>query len=324
MGGFEEAMGQGQLVFVPFNGFARMKVLTGEALSIEPKPSSHAQPARRAGLVYSTQHLMAKQLVARVCSIAENSRVLNLNHFTRVHVAIVVPPVTTLFNQTAQRLHQSGLLTDLGLECRLSSLQRACQAVITCDESADTRDKLLVLRERVRAQPATLLVLVFDQAQFYCSPRGLDLACFQELLDAANVVPIYVTAAPYLFQTNQSFIAPENEVYWEESRNETGTNLERMLLLTHTVQAVKNLAIFLSSNSAEHHLTTDTLLPYMGRTHTAGDAFARSSDVRYMLARCRVHAMSSAFTRVAAAPPARQRVWPSLHVVVVFSVQSRQ
>ena len=237
---FEEALGQGQLVFIPFNGFAHMKVLAGEAVTIDPKVSGNLYPARNAGVIFSTQHLMAKQLVSHVCSIAENSKTLDVNQFVRVDLAIVLPPVVTLVNQTVKRLHQSGLLTDLGLEGKVGSIQKASQFVITCDETEETRDKLGMLLDRVQNQPKTLFVLIFDQAQFYSNPKGLDLPYYEDFMEAPNVVPMFVTATPYLFQTNQSFIDPENEVYWTETRNEAGKALVSCIAGGATYKCVRS------------------------------------------------------------------------------------
>ncbi|KAJ7387532.1 hypothetical protein OS493_000863 [Desmophyllum pertusum] len=78
---FEEAMGQGQFVFVPFNGFARTKVMADEGCEIGTSVSSVHSPTSKTTL-FASQHLMAKQLLAQVCSIGENVNSLDLNSFT--------------------------------------------------------------------------------------------------------------------------------------------------------------------------------------------------------------------------------------------------
>ncbi|XP_078360674.1 GREB1-like protein isoform X2 [Oculina patagonica] len=220
---FEEAMGQGQLVFVPFNGFARTKVMTDEAARLEPRAAASSYPHQKQTL-FASQHLMAKQLLAQVCAIGENITSLDLNSFTAVSTAIIVPPLTTLFNQTTQRLCKCGLLAELDLECpdKAGLCKTAAKYVIKHSGMDETQEELLKLLEQVQSQPKVLFVVVFDQAQFFASPQGvLDLPYYKEFLEARNVIALFVTATPYLFQTNCSFIDPNNEVYWSDVRTET-------------------------------------------------------------------------------------------------------
>lgn len=221
---FEEAMGQGQLVFVPFNGFARTKVMVDEAARLEPRVSSASyQPQSQA--LFASQYLMAKQLLNQVCSIGENINSLDLNNFTAVSATIIVPPLTTLFNQTTQRLCNSGLLFELDLETadKAALFKTAAKYVIKHSGIEETQEQLLKLLEQVHSKPEVLFVIVFDQAQFFASPYGiLDFPYYNEFLDAHNVLVLFVTATPYLFQTNCSFIDPNNEVYWSDVRSETG------------------------------------------------------------------------------------------------------
>ena len=223
---FEEAMGQGQLVFVPFNGFARTKVMADEAARLEPRAPAATymyQPQTQA--LYASQHLMAKLLLNQVCTIGENINSLDLNSFTAVAATIIVPPLTTLFNQTTQRLCNSGLLFDLGLEAsdKTALFKTATKYVIKHSIMDETQEQLLHLLEQVQSKPEVLYVIVFDQAQFFANPCGiLDFPYYKEFLEAHNVIVLYVTATPYLFQTNCSFIDPNNEVYWSDVRSESG------------------------------------------------------------------------------------------------------
>lgn len=224
---YEEAMGHAQLIFIPFNGFARMKVMEEEVLKMEPKVTmtSFQHYGQKTNVVYSTQNQIAKQLVAQVCSIAENSNALDINKFIKIDLAVVVPPIATLFNQTIQKLANSGVLADLDLEegKESSGFEASFNYVIKHDDSDTTQEKLAKFLKKVQTQPSTLFILIFDQAQFYSSPRGvLDLPFYKEFLEASNVIPLFVTSAPYLFQTNCSFIDPENEVYWADSKSDSG------------------------------------------------------------------------------------------------------
>lgn len=223
---FEEAMGQGQLVFVPFNGFARTKVMADEAAGLEPRVAAattyhHIQNQT----LFASQHLMAKQLLTQVCNIGENKNALDLNCFTAVSATIIVPPLTSLYNQTTQRLCSSGLLSELDLESADKAVlfKTAAKYVIKHNTMEESQEQLLKLLEQVHSKPETLFVLVFDQAQFFASPYGiLDFPYYKEFLEAHNVVVLLVTATPYLFQTNCSFVDPNNEVYWSDVRSETG------------------------------------------------------------------------------------------------------
>lgn len=221
---FEEAMGQGQLVFVPFNGYARTKVMVDEAMKLEPRVASityhhHLQNQT----LFASQHLMAKQLLAQVCSIGENINSLDLNSFTAVSATIIVPPLTTLYNQTMHRLCISGLLFELDLETADKAVlsKTAAKYVIKHSTMDETQEQLLKLLEQVQSKPEVLFVIVFDQAQFFASPYGiLDFPFCKEFMEAHNVILLLVTATPYLFQTNCSFIDPNNEVYWSDVRSE--------------------------------------------------------------------------------------------------------
>ena len=223
---FEEAMGQGQLVFVPFNGYARTKVMVDEAMKLEPRVASityhhHLQNQT----LFASQHLMAKQLLAQVCSIGENINSLDLNSFTAVSATIIVPPLTTLYNQTMHRLCISGLLFELDLETADKAVlsKTAARYVIKHSTMDETQEQLLKLLEQVQSKPEVLFVIVFDQAQFFASPYGiLDFPFYKEFMEAHNVILLLVTATPYLFQTNCSFIDPNNEVYWSDVRSEAG------------------------------------------------------------------------------------------------------
>ena len=225
--GSYEAMSQGQLVFFPFNGFARMKVMADEAAAVEPRTvnSAFQHHDRTTQTLFASQHLMAKQLLAQVCSIGENLNALDLSSFTSVELAIIVPPLLTLCNQTTRRLWKSGLLSDLKLEStdEAASFNSASNYFIKIDGKDETRERLLKLHEKVQKYSTVLFVLILDQVQFYSSPQGvLDLPYYREFQEAHNVVMLFVTAVPYLFQTNCSFIDPNNEVYWLDIRSETG------------------------------------------------------------------------------------------------------
>lgn len=254
---FEEAMGQGQFVFVPFNGFARTKVMADEAARLEPRSPASTHPHQKQTL-FASQHLMAKQLLAQVCSIGENVNSLDLNSFTAVSTAIIVPPLTTLYNQTTQRLCNSGLLAELDLETadKAGLFKTAAKYVIRHSGMDETQEDLLKLLQQVQSEPKVLFVVVFDQAQFYASPQGvLDLPYYKEFLEARNVIALFVTATPYLFQTNCSFIDPNNEVYWSDVRAETGQYSYMYLTLSQST-ILKKISNFVLQNIQKTNSTT--------------------------------------------------------------------
>ncbi|EDO35176.1 predicted protein, partial [Nematostella vectensis] len=219
---YEEVMNQAQLVYIPFNGYARMKIHSSEALTLEPKiTQSSTHRLSKPFTVHAVQSTMAKQLVSQVCSIADNSNVLAISEFVNVDFTIMVPPITTLYNQTVQRVAHSGILAELELEPgdAASKFETAQNFVIKHDDCEETQEKLTSLLKKVHTQPSTLFVMVFDQSQFYCNPRGvLDLPYYKEFQESCNVIMLFVTSAPYLFQSNRSFIDPGNEVYWSDSK----------------------------------------------------------------------------------------------------------
>ena len=58
----------------------------------------------------------------------------------------------------------------------------------------------------------------------YSLPHGMPdvLPNLKEILGSTNVIPVFVTSVPYMFQTRKSFIDPDNEVYWTDSKQGTG------------------------------------------------------------------------------------------------------
>ena len=62
-----------------------------------------------------------------------------------------------------------------------------------------------------------LFVLVCDEAHRYFTPEvATSLPSFQELSRLPNTLIILVTPVPYMFETCQSRIRPDNEVFWSD------------------------------------------------------------------------------------------------------------
>ncbi len=118
------------------------------------------------------------------------------------------------------------ILVDLGLESEESTLDHSIgeKYVLTYSDWNTSIRKWDVFVKRTAKQTHTLFLLIFDQAQSYCLPQGMPdvLPSLKEVFESTNVIPVFVTAVPYMFHTRQSFIDPDNEVYWTDARNISG------------------------------------------------------------------------------------------------------
>ena len=62
-----------------------------------------------------------------------------------------------------------------------------------------------------------MFVLICDQAHRYFSPdTSSNVPYFQEISRLANVLVVLTTSVPYLLETCQSRIRPDNEVFWSD------------------------------------------------------------------------------------------------------------
>ncbi|KAL8182258.1 UNVERIFIED_CONTAM: GREB1-like protein [Gekko kuhli] len=113
--------------------------------------------------IYQPQLTVARKLLSQVCAIADSgNQSLDLGHFSKVDFIVVVPRSEVLVQQTIQRIRQSGVLVDLGLEENGAAYQRAEKYVVRLDNEIQT--KFEIFMKRVKQNPYTLFVLVHDNA----------------------------------------------------------------------------------------------------------------------------------------------------------------
>lgn len=217
---------RGNMVYVPFNAYSGMRISNTQAEEYSPTVAPMgAQPIHTKG-VFPNQAAMAQQLITQLRNVAENPEVLDLPSFLKVDLLIVVPPTVTLYYLTVKRLCESGILNFLDLETEDSSknIELGEKYVISY---SDWPESVKIWNEFVRkssTSPETLFLLIFDQAQRYSLPNGMPdvLPNLKEILGSTNVIPLFVTSVPYMFQTRKSFIDPDNEVYWTDSKQMPG------------------------------------------------------------------------------------------------------
>lgn len=217
---FQEA--RDNMVYVPFNGYAGMRLTHAQAQEWKPSVAPIAvQPPHTKG-VFANQAAMANQLLSQLRNIGENPDILDLESFHDLEILIVVPPTVPLYYLTVKRLCESGLLNYLGLEPEesLYKQQVAEKYVITYSDWTESVNKWTSFVKKVQHSKETLFLLIFDQAQRYSLPQGMPdvLPNLKEVFQSTNVIPVFVTSLPYIFQTRKSFIDPDNEVYWTDTR----------------------------------------------------------------------------------------------------------
>uniref|UniRef100_A0A2K6EFY5 GREB1 like retinoic acid receptor coactivator n=1 Tax=Propithecus coquereli TaxID=379532 RepID=A0A2K6EFY5_PROCO len=216
---------RGDSVVTPFNGDLNECVSPQEAAAMIPTQSLDLD--NETFQIYQPQLTVARKLLSQVCAIADSgSQSLDLGHFSKVDFIIIVPRSEVLVQQTLQRVRQSGVLVDLGLEENGTAHQRAEKYVVRLDNEIQT--KFEVFMRRVKQNPYTLFVLVHDNSHVELTSvisgslshgepsHGLAdrvINC-REVLEAFNLLVLQVSSFPYTLQTQQSRISSSNEVHW--------------------------------------------------------------------------------------------------------------
>ncbi|KAJ7404482.1 GREB1-like protein [Willisornis vidua] len=213
---------RGESVIIPFNGDVSECVSSQEAIAMvsTQEPDLDADTFQ----IYQPQLTVARKLLSQVCAIADSgNQSLDLGHFSKVDFIIIVPRSEVLVQQTLQRVRQSGVLVDLGLEDNGTAYQRAEKYVVRLDNEIQT--KFEVFMRRVKQNPYTLFVLVHDNAHVDLTSaissslshgepnHGLAdrvINC-REVLEALNLLVLQVSSFPYALQTQQSRISSTNE-----------------------------------------------------------------------------------------------------------------
>lgn len=176
--------------------------------------------------IYPSQLRVARSLLSQVCSIADSgTQNLDLGRFCKVDFLILVPPSHILVQQTAQRIRQSGVLVDLGIEDNSLANQKSEKYVVRLD--GDVHAKMETFMRKVKQNPYTLFVLIHDNSHVDLTSALSGSVCHGELqgladrvvncpevLTAMNLLILQVSCFPYTLQTHQSRISLHNEVHW--------------------------------------------------------------------------------------------------------------
>ncbi|KAF3699465.1 GREB1-like protein [Channa argus] len=212
-------------VIQPYQGDITDQIQCQEAASMSP-PSDRAQLLSKVFQIYPTQLSVARNLLSQVCSIADSgTQNLDLGRFCKVDFLILVPPSHILVHQTAQRIRQSGVLVDLGIEDASLAHQKSDKYVVRLD--GDVHAKMEAFMRKVKQNPYTLFVLIHDNSHVDLTSALSGSVCHgelqgladrvvncQEVLDAMNLLVLQVSCFPYTLQTQQSRISICNEVHW--------------------------------------------------------------------------------------------------------------
>ncbi|XP_077208750.1 GREB1-like protein isoform X4 [Paroedura picta] len=221
---------RGDNVVIPFNGDINECISSHEAADMVSTLELDLE--METFQIYQPQLTVARKLLSQVCAIADSgNQSLDLGHFSKVDFIVVVPRSEVLVHQTIQRIRQSGVLVDLGLEENGAAYQRAEKYVVRLDNEIQT--KFEVFMKRVKQNPYTLFVLVHDNAHVDltsaissslshgepCHGLADRVINCREVLEAFNLLVLQVSSFPYALQTQQSRISSSNEVHWIQFGN---------------------------------------------------------------------------------------------------------
>uniref|UniRef100_A0A8C7TJ17 GREB1-like protein n=1 Tax=Oncorhynchus mykiss TaxID=8022 RepID=A0A8C7TJ17_ONCMY len=211
-------------VIQPFQGDVTDHIHSQDAATMVPP--SESELLSEMFQIHPPQLNVARSLLSQVCSIADSgSQSLDLGRFCKVDFLVLVPPSHILVNQTAQRIRQSGVLVDLGIEDASSAHQRSDKYVVRLD--GDVHGKMEAFMRKVKQNPYTLFVLIHDNSHVDLTSALSGSVCHgelqgladrvvncQEVLEAMNLLVLQVSCFPFTLQTRQSRISVHNEVHW--------------------------------------------------------------------------------------------------------------
>ena len=243
---YEEA--RDGMFYIPFNAYAGMRVCNSRAIEHKPAVAPiSAEPPHTKG-IFANQAAMAHQLLSQLRNIADNPEILDLASYLKVEILIVVPPTYSLYHQTIKRLCESGLLNDLGLEVEdtVINYDVGSRYVITYSDWPESVSRWNAFVKSTQNSQDTLFLLIFDQAQRYGLPQGMPdvLPNLKEIFESTNVIPVFVTSVPYMFQSRKSFIDPDNEVYWTDARQSAGNLFIYFVMQSHLVNLINTTKLY--------------------------------------------------------------------------------
>ncbi|KAM8839118.1 GREB1-like protein isoform 2-T7 [Synchiropus picturatus] len=212
-------------VIQPYQGDVTEHIHSQEAASMSPH-TDRAELINKVFQIFPAQLCVARSLLSQVCSIADSgTQNLDLGRFCKVDFLILVPPSHVLVHQTAQRIRQSGVLVDLGIEDASMAHQKCDKYVVRLD--ADIHAKMEAFMRKVKQNPYTLFVLIHDNSHVDLTSALSGSVCHgelqgladrvvncQEVLEALNLLVLQVSCFPFTLQTHQSRISVHNEVHW--------------------------------------------------------------------------------------------------------------
>uniref|UniRef100_A0AAZ3RRZ4 GREB1-like protein n=1 Tax=Oncorhynchus tshawytscha TaxID=74940 RepID=A0AAZ3RRZ4_ONCTS len=219
-------------VIQPFQGDVTDHIHSQDAATMVPP--SESELLSEMFQIHPPQLNVARSLLSQVCSIADSgSQSLDLGRFRKVDFLVLVPPSHILVNQTAQRIRQSGVLVDLGIEDASSAHQRSDKYVVRLD--GDVHGKMENFMRKVKQNPYTLFVLIHDNSHVDLTSALSGSVCHgelqgladrvvncQEVLEAMNLLVLQVSCFPFTLQTRQSRISVHNEVHWPANTDSLG------------------------------------------------------------------------------------------------------
>ncbi|KAF1383732.1 hypothetical protein PFLUV_G00134900 [Perca fluviatilis] len=228
-------------VIQPFQNDVTYHIHSQEAASMSP-PSDRAELLCKVFQIYPTQLSVARSLLSQVCSIADSgTQNLDLGRFCKVDFLVLVPPSHILVHQTAQRIRQSGVLVDLGIEDVCTAHQKSDKYVVRLD--GEVHAKMEAFMRKVKQNPYTLFVLIHDNSHVDLTSALSGSVCHgelqgladrvvncQEVLDAMNLLVLQVSCFPHTLQTRQSRISIHNEVHWPSNESLQGEQSPNELL----------------------------------------------------------------------------------------------
>uniref|UniRef100_A0A673KYZ4 GREB1-like protein n=1 Tax=Sinocyclocheilus rhinocerous TaxID=307959 RepID=A0A673KYZ4_9TELE len=209
-------------VVQPFQGHLTEYIHSQEAAAMVPESG----PGDDGFQIHPPQLSVARSLLSQVCAIADSgSQSLDLGRFCKVDFLILVPPSHVLVHQTVQRIRQSGVLIDLGIEDASLALQKSDKYVVRLD--AEVHTKMEAFMRKVKQNPYTLFVLIHDNSHVDLTSALSGSVCHGELqgladrvvncpevLEAINLLVLQVSCFPFTLQSRQSRISTQNEVHW--------------------------------------------------------------------------------------------------------------
>ncbi|XP_077867862.1 GREB1-like protein [Saccoglossus kowalevskii] len=222
----------GGKVFLPFDGTYDQTIKEEIVNNIKLLPVT--DKTQEAFKLHPVQIAVAMKILSQVCAIADSDQLaLDLGRFSKVDLIIITPPSLVVYHQSIDRLAQSGLLIDLGLE-EISNPKIAEKYIMRCDKTTDSQTKFETFLHRVKHFPYTLFVVIQDQAHidinrhsYGAQPLGLAdryVNC-PDILESPNVLTLQVTPTPYVLQTKKTRLSPLNEIYMPTTVNQQHQNL---------------------------------------------------------------------------------------------------